>query len=299
MSLSKRQITADLRAVAGTLGHSPTSVEYARLGRYHVRTVQRRFNQKWPEIINGIGLRYCRRTFGPIVNNEELKKDLKRVANQLGHPPTKGEYAQYGRFDPQVMQRRSGLCKWEEAAAVIGGFQIEEIKLSQARGGIYHTTTQWLKKVRELSLDLGHAPTTAEANAVGINAHQLCMRVGGKWTDVLMAANVDLKRRKPHAQLLATSTEAIIDDVVRVSRRLGRPAKAKEYERSGHYSSVALAGRLGGWKQVKKLVAQRLSHGAAFTLIPDEKVNSLSIQSVRRFFNKHSAEISANPGLGS
>lgn len=37
-------------------------------------------------------------------------------------------------------------------------------------------------------IELGHAPTTREANDAGINAHQMCVRVVGNWVDVLASA---------------------------------------------------------------------------------------------------------------
>lgn len=285
MFVSKSQISSDLKTVASLLGHSPSSVEYAQHGRYHVRTVQRKFNQKWPEIINTIGLRYTRRTSGPIVSTEELKRDLKRVAYQLGHPPTRYEYTERGKFDPETMRRRSGERKWEDAVAAIAGFQVEEIKSSQAKGGCYRSTSEWLKKVHALFVELGHAPTTAEANAAGINAHQLCLRVRGRWVDVLAAAKVDLTKRRRHAQLLSTPTESLIADVVRVSHRLGRPAKAKEYESAGHYSSVVLAARLGGWKQTKKIVGESLFGKRPPTASASE-LPGLTLQAIGVFFNQ-------------
>jgi hypothetical protein len=131
---------------------------------------------------------------------EELKRDLCRVAQPLGHPPARFEYAAHGNFDAETVRRRSGQRNWENAVAAVSGLNVEQIKSGQARGGYYRTTEEWLRKLRELSVQLGHAPTTKEANAAGINGHQLSLRVGGKWIEVLIAAKIDRRkvRNAPH-----------------------------------------------------------------------------------------------------
>jgi len=113
--------------------------------------------------------------------------------------------------------------------------------------------------LQALSRELGHAPTTRESNQAGINAHQLCLRVGGKWIDVLQAAGIDLQIRNKRAILLTTPTERLVEDIVAIARRLGKVPKAREYEAYGQYSHLALRGRLGGWREVKKLVTHKLS----------------------------------------
>src|SRR6266480_8048213 len=181
----KGEIIADLRVLARALQHSPSSVEYKRMGSYDLRTVQRKFNISWSQIINSAGLRYSPRTSGRIASAEELKRDLLRVARELDHPPTRGDYQKHGRFDAETIRRRSGKRKWEDAVAALTGLAREEIRRQQSRGGCYRTTEEWLAKLQSLSQELGHAPTTRESNEAGINAHQLCLRIGGKWIEVL------------------------------------------------------------------------------------------------------------------
>src|SRR4051812_13534299 len=94
--ISETEIIADIRRVARLLNHSPSSVEYGRLGRYHVRTVQRKFNTSWKQIVESAGLRYTLRGSHRIPTTEELQEDLLRVARQLDHPPTCSDYINLG-----------------------------------------------------------------------------------------------------------------------------------------------------------------------------------------------------------
>jgi HNH endonuclease len=209
--------------VARVLGHSPSSVEYMRLGGYHIRTAQRRMKTTWKQIIAGCDLRYTPRTSHRIPTTQELQNDLLRVARELDHAPTRAEYQMRGRFDSETVRRRSGKQKWEDALVLLAGLDREEIKFHQAKGGCYRTTNEWLAKLNRLSIELGHAPTTAEANAGGINAYQLCRRLQGNWTEVLKTAGVNLRKRSCHARILSTDTQTLIEDVIAVSRRLAAP----------------------------------------------------------------------------
>jgi Homing endonuclease associated repeat len=255
---SKSQIIFDIRRVARLLCHSPSSVEYRRAGKYDVRTVQRKFNTSWSEIIHSAGLRYTPRTSGKIASTAELRRDLLRVAAELDHPPTRSEYQKHGKFDSQIIKRRSGKKTWEDAVAALAGFSREAVKQQQQKGGCYRTTQEWLSRLRQLSEKLGHAPTTREANKGGINAYQLCQRVGGEWEDVLKAAKIDLRTRSQQAKALSTPTKVIVEDVFIVSRRLGRPPLLQEYVAHGHYSGILVRGRLGGWCNMKRIAAKML-----------------------------------------
>src|SRR6266581_8005635 len=61
-----------------------------------------------------------------------------------------------------------------------------------------------------------------------------------------------------HAPSCSQPPETLIADVLAVARRLGRPPKAREYGAQGRYSYLALTGRLGGWKKVRRVVAEKL-----------------------------------------
>lgn len=258
-SLTESEIKADIRRVARLLNHSPSSVEYRQLGHFNIRTLQRKFDQPWKQIVESVGLRYTPRTSRRIPTTEELRRDVLRVARALCHPPNRFEFQAHGRFDAETVRRRSKKKHWEDAVAWLTGIDREEVKFHQRRGACYRTTEEWLARLRELARELGHAPTTQESNQGGINAHSLRLRVGGSWADVLAAAGIDLKTRSGLSRLRSTTTETLLEDVLRVSRRLGRPAKMREYETHGRYSWTAIRGRLGGWRNVKKQVAESLA----------------------------------------
>ena len=150
-------------------------------------------------------------------------KDVTRVAHQLGRAPTRAEYEPLGRFGAEVVRRRSQQKRWEDAVAVIADLDPEEVKLAQASGGKrYCMTAKRLDVLYAPAEKLGRAPTRSDANAAGINARSLCMRIRGGCADVLRAAWINPAKRSRLAVLQETLTEAMIGDVVRVAGRLGR-----------------------------------------------------------------------------
>lgn len=203
------------------------------------------------------------RTFRMIPATDELRSDVLRVARKVEHPPTRSEYQAHGRFGAETVRRRSGEKHWEDAVASLTGIDREEVKRHQRKGGRYRTTEEWLSRLRELSLRLGHAPTTRESNEAGINAHELCFRVKGKWVDVLEAAGIVIRSRSHRASLLSTTLDTLIEDVLLVSRRLGHPSKIREYKEHGHYPYTMIMRRLGGWHKVKEVVGQRIGSNKA------------------------------------
>ncbi len=271
--LTESEIIADIRRVARLLNHSPSSVEYMRHGLYHVRTLQKKAQTSWKMIVESAGLRYTPRTAYRIPSTEELTGDLLRVARLLGHPPTRSEYIKHGNFDSQTVRRRSGERRWEDAVASLTGLNREEVKRHQYRGGRrYRTTDEYFAKLREISQELGHAPTTVEAARFGVYAHDLRSRVGGKWEDILKAAGVDLSQRSKLIIIRATPTETLIQDVLALTYRTRRLPTLREYKANGHYPFGVLKRRLGGWRKVKEVVGQRLAE--MVEMVPPAQMNA-------------------------
>ena len=71
----------------------------------------------------------------------------------------------------------------------------------------------------------------------------------------------EMGNRSKRAILLSTPTETLFEDVVAVGKQIGRAPKVSEYAAPGHHSYLALRRRFDGWRQVKKLVREKLSVG--------------------------------------
>jgi 5-methylcytosine-specific restriction endonuclease McrA len=105
--VSPEELLADLRSVAKTLGKNSVTIdEYARHGRYHPSTIQRKCGS-WLSALKKAGLNRTRTPFN--VPSEELLSDLKSVAAALGKDAvTTDEYDSHGRYYSSTLQKRFG-----------------------------------------------------------------------------------------------------------------------------------------------------------------------------------------------
>ena len=188
-----QELLEDLRRVARELGHAPSVCEYAQLGRHDVGTLRRRLGGTWRHVVErGAGLRYQPRLSYPIPSDEELRRDLRRVAALVGHPPSYSDYEELGRFNVETVKRRAGQRGWPEAVASLTGAEVEEVRRHQRLRLRYQTRAQWLGRLRRLAGELGRAPTTREAIARGISAARVRERTGVGWAEALREAGVEV-----------------------------------------------------------------------------------------------------------
>lgn len=101
--ISTEELLADLRRVADKVGHSPTRSEYEDHGDNSSATIKRRFGS-WNEAKIKAGLEPLQEH----VSDEKLLADIRRVADELTHPLTYGEYENNGRRGRGTIEKRFG-----------------------------------------------------------------------------------------------------------------------------------------------------------------------------------------------
>jgi hypothetical protein len=102
------QLLDDLRRVARELGRSPTTTEYADRGNWTPPTLYIRFGS-WDDTLSAAGL-------GPTgykPPREDLLSDIRRVCDEVGHPPSRDEYREHGEYPYQAVATRFG--SWDGA----------------------------------------------------------------------------------------------------------------------------------------------------------------------------------------
>lgn len=101
------EVRDDIRRLARELGHFPSCVDYTERGRFSYDAVRRLCGGSWRAAIEGAGLRYEYHGHIPTIPDSELRKDMRRVAAELGHPPKIREYEQHGNFSVDTVCRRA------------------------------------------------------------------------------------------------------------------------------------------------------------------------------------------------
>ncbi|MFC7134345.1 MULTISPECIES: homing endonuclease associated repeat-containing protein [Salinibaculum] len=112
---SREALLADLSDAADDLGRSPTRREMSDYTEYDVVTYRNRFGS-WNEALEAAGLKP--RTAQEKVSDNELLRELQRLEEELGKPPTTTEMKKMGEFSPGTYYKR--FDTWTDALDTAG-----------------------------------------------------------------------------------------------------------------------------------------------------------------------------------
>jgi hypothetical protein len=144
--ISDDQFIEDIRKVAIKLNKmSVTMKDYAKNGKYHSSSIQRRFGS-WFIALEKSGLAKSRSEINiPI---EELVDDLKRVSKKLGKESiTQKEYREHGKFSTTPFLRRFG--SWQATLENNGLKRTRNYKVSDQ---------EYFENIEELWIKFGRQP---------------------------------------------------------------------------------------------------------------------------------------------
>ena len=113
----------DVQRVVDELGHAPSSEEYVTHGNHGRSTVADRFGDgSWPAAMRNLGYDYIVK-YGQArdqtsahphrIDDDVLRGDVARVAEQLGHVPSWDEYNDNGAHRSLTVLNRLGVGSWE------------------------------------------------------------------------------------------------------------------------------------------------------------------------------------------
>lgn len=110
------------------------------------------------------------------IATDELLADLRRVADELGHSPTVGDYRDHGKYSPKSLQKRFG--SWNAAKEVAG--------LDTTHSTSHISDLELLADLHRVETELGHVPSTRDYAQRGEHSYMtLCYRFGSwrmaKW----------------------------------------------------------------------------------------------------------------------
>ncbi|EMA11591.1 hypothetical protein SAMN05443574_103330 [Haloarcula vallismortis] len=144
--ISDEELLKDLRRVTDELGESPTAVQYREEGSYSPNTFQNRFGS-WNKAKEQAGLETSRDVQNREIEDDDLLRDLRTVADQIGESPSIKQYEEHGQYSSKTASNRFG--SWNEAK--------EEAGLKQHSEG-----TQEKASIEEILEELREGKTLGE-----------------------------------------------------------------------------------------------------------------------------------------
>lgn len=196
-------LLADVRRVASTVGHAPTTTEHDEHGKYAYQTLVNRFGE-WSEVLTEAGLDPSTRPdrTGKI-SADQLADDIRRVAEEMDRPPTAAEYNERGQYSRGTAHSRFGGWNAALRAADLDPDGVER----DPGGSAPIPDGELLDDLRRVAGIVGAPPTTDQYDEHGRHVHTtLVGHFGGGWNGVLMEAGFD-PRDKQTAHTAASTTD--------------------------------------------------------------------------------------------
>ena len=171
--VAEEDLLAELQRIADEFDQRPTAALVNEHGTYWVSTYLNHFGS-WQNALEQAGFEVPDQYQAPI-EDEDLRAELRRLAEELGHPPSPDEMDAVGAYSSRTYQRR--FDEWDDALEAAG---LEPAGLTRAK---------LVAELRRLADELGHQPTTDEMNAHGKHSPNTYYEYFDSWTAALDEAS--------------------------------------------------------------------------------------------------------------
>lgn len=173
--IPEESLSAELKRLAAELEKIPSEQDMYEKGRHGLSTVKNRFGS-WNEALAAAGL--DTRPDRTEKSRDMLLTAMKRVADELGHPPTKREMGTYGEFSPVTYRHRFG--SWNTALEAAG------FEPHQPMGKI--SEDELISELRRLGEINDQTPTSTDMDQDGEFSAGTYFNRFGSWAAALEAA---------------------------------------------------------------------------------------------------------------
>jgi len=239
--LDKKHFIDDYLHLQKKLGKQPTCIEFAQ-HHHQVSTLSNVFGSPgWRNLLLAAG--GTPREFAANVSHARVVEDYLSLKEELGRPPTAGEYAEK-RHSLGLLLRVFGSCGWNNLLKAAG---------EKPKHASFFTKAMLIRDYRELKKKLGRQPSRSEyikeCHGLGIIASKF-----GKpaWPRLLDAAG------DSYIIKWGFSAEHLIKDFLDLQKKLGRRPKIPEYSKQCHTIKVLdrVFGK-PGWRRLLKALGAK------------------------------------------
>lgn len=172
-NIPKSKLIAEVERLAAEKGKTPTLSEFARKAPYSSGVIYRKF-ASWNELLKQAGLEANQRKD---ITDEELKREMRRLTAELGHPPSQHHMTARGEFSFKTYQERFG--SWTEAKEAAG------VSSAIIKPGRRVDVEECLDALREVCESLGRAPRHKEFDEQSDYHPDTIAKTVGSWREAL------------------------------------------------------------------------------------------------------------------
>jgi len=153
-------------------------------------------------------------------SKQQLVDELKRLSDELGHPPSQDDLAEQGRFGRNPYERNFD-GGWN-AALRAAGFEPHRKHRSES---------DCLEDIQKTAQKVGSVPTTTQQREHGEISLSHILRTFESWRDAISKAGLDHSKVRRYD----ISREEIIADIKSVSKKVERTPKGSDIDRHGRF----------------------------------------------------------------
>jgi hypothetical protein len=204
-----------MRTLYQRLGRVPKTTEVADECEYVPNDFYKEFGS-WGEALEAAG----------IDREQALLKDIRRVAERLGHIPTTTEIDEYGVYSSSYY-----LSSFESWRAAIEQAGVEQ-NFSKRSGR--SDRAELLDTIKSLHERLGRAPKATELPEDCEYSQHDFYNEFGSWDEALETAGIDRE-------------QSMLDEIERVAEKLGRVPSTVDMQKHGAYTSYS--SHFGSWSE--------------------------------------------------
>jgi len=166
---------------------------------------------------------------------QDLREEMQRVYEKLGHPPTTSELNEHGNIRSNTYYRRVG-DSWDDILANFG------YDPSNSGSKVFDEQAL-LDEIKNVAAKIGRQPTGDEFREHGQYPIDRYYSVFDGWVDAIKKAGYDAAIR-PNDGI---DIQELISDIRRVADDIGRSPSSTEYSEKSKYSLDAVYTRFDSW----------------------------------------------------
>jgi hypothetical protein len=226
VSISAETIINELRRLTEENDRPPKQSEVRESTEFTQGAVTSTFGS-WEDGLKAAGLEP--RTNG--YTDAKVIEELQRVATQLGHSPSRTEFAEYGQISATTVRNHFG--SWNEG-----------LKAASLERTIQQTATdeEVIRAIQKLAAEFGRAPEAQEMERYGDCSVKAAQRCFGRWNRALISAGFE-----PHKQW-SIGKEELHRETQRLADTLGHVPSSIEMRNCGRYSLGPYLRTFESWK---------------------------------------------------
>jgi hypothetical protein len=190
---------------------------------------------------------------------QDLREEMQRVYEKLGHPPTTSELNEHGNIRSNTYYRRVG-GSWDDILANFGYDPNNS-------GSKVFDERALLDEIKNVAAKIGRQPTGEEFREHGQYPIDRYYSVFDGWVDAIKKAGYDDAIRPNHG----IDIQKLISDIRRVADDIGRSPSSAEYSEKCEHSLAAVYTRFDSWDDALEAADLEVLNFKKVTQITDKQ----------------------------